>query len=261
MALDSKNLFKEYFKLVDEEVIFIGNKLVIQIPEKFITDGITQIDQTNITTLGIFEGLIFDDIEEEDITKYKHKFCYKLPATIYMRPSHIDKSVVLVDDIETETVVKENYYSLIFLNGDTFIVSTSLVQNFKVVDNFINMMLNGKLPKDIRYDEISEIWSKCAFINGSGSMGSDFVTLSTIVSNLVRDPMNLSRPFRLKADEYYKKGIYNGKMIMYRDIPRYISNFTAITGSDPKHSITVAMERIHGEGDNDIISPVEENIM
>jgi hypothetical protein len=261
MAIDSKSMFKQFFKRENEEVVFIGNKLIIQIPEKFIEDGITQINQTTITTLGIFEGLIFDDINEEDITKYNHKFVYKLPATIYMKPSHIDKTTVTVEDIETETVVKENYYNFIFLNGDTFIVSTSLVQSFGVVDNFINMMLNGKLPKNIRYDEISAIWSNCAFINGSGSMGSDFVTLSTIVSNLVRDPLDLSKPFRLSAEEYYKKGVYNGKMLMYRDIPRYISNFTAITGSDPKHSITVAMERIHGEGNKDIISPVEENIM
>lgn len=258
----TKSLFNKYFKIGEnKEVIFTGNKLVIQIPEQFLDDGITQINQTTITTLGIFEGLIFENPEEEDLTKYDHRFVSKLPATIFMKPSHIGKSVQTSENIETETLVKETYYNLIFLTGDTYIVSTSLVQNFGVVDNFIKMMLNGKLPKDIRYDEISLLWSKCAFLNGSGSMSSDFVTLSTIVSNLVRDPLDFSKPFRLKAEEYYKKGIYNGKMIRYMDIPRYISNFTAVTGSDPRHSITVAMERIYGEGQSDTLSPVEENIM
>ena len=50
-------------------------------------------------------------------------------------------------------------------------------------------------------------------------------------------------------------------MIRFMDFQRYISNFTAVTGSDPRHSITVAMERIYGEGQADTLSPVEENIM
>lgn len=258
----TKELFNKYFKKSDNgEVFFTGNKLVIQVPEQFLDNGITEINQTTITTLGIFEGLIFDDVEEEDLTKFTHRFIFKLPATMIMKPSHIDKNIQTTENVETETLVKETFYSFIFLTGDTFMVSTSLVQNFNVVDNFIKMMLNGKIPKDIRYDEISLLWSKCAFLNGSGSMGSDFVTLSTIVSNLVRDPQDFSKPFRLKVEEYYKKGIYNGKMIRYMDIPRYISNFTAVTGSDPRHSITVAMERIYGEGQKDTLSPVEENIM
>lgn len=258
----TKELFNKFFKITDTgEVIFTGNKLVIQIPEQFLNDGITEITQITVKTLGIFEGLIFDDTEEEDLTKFNHRFIAKLPAILFMKPSHINKTVQTSEDIETETLVKETYYNFVFLTGDTFIVSTSLVKDFKVVDSFIKMMLQGKIPKDIRYDEISALWSKCAFINGSGSMGSDFVTLSTIVSNLVRDPQDFSKPFRLKAEEYYKKGIYNGKMIRYMDIPRYISNFTAVTGSDPRHSITVAMERIYGEGQADTLSPVEENIM
>jgi len=261
MAIDSKEMMKKYFKIENGEVIFTGSKLIIQIPEKFIEDDITQINQTTVTTLGIFEGLIFDDVDEDDLTKYNHNFVFKLPAIIYMNPSHIETSIVTSEDLETETLVKEKYYNFIFLNGDTFIVSTSLVQSFGVVDSFIKMMLNGKIPKGIRYDEIATIWSNCAFINGSGAMGSDFVTLSTITSNLVRDPLDFSKPFRLNAEDYYKKGIYNGKMIRYMDIPRYISNFTAITGSDPRHSITVAMERIYGEGKSDTMSPIEENIM
>ena len=81
-----------------------------------------------------------------------------------------------------------------------------------------------------------------------------------IIANIVRDPENLSQPFRLVYDKYFAKGIMNGKMLRYMDIPRYISSFTAITGSDPRHGITLAMERIHGEHQTDIKSPVEEII-
>ena len=52
-----------------------------------------------------------------------------------------------------------------------------------------------------------------------------------------------------------------GKRIMYRDIPRYISNFTAITGSDPRFGVTVSMEKTKGQKKPDTNSPVEDMIM
>lgn len=259
--MEIKGILNKYLKqLEDNSIIFTGNKLVIHIPEKFIENGITVINQTSLMTLGIFEAYIFDDVEEDDIAKAIHKFTLKLPSNIFMRPSHIDKVTKYVENIDTDTMEKENYFSFIFLNGDTFIVSTSVVQSTDTVDNFIYMLLNGQIPKSVNYDEIAKLWSDCAILNGSGNLKSDFNTLAMIISNVVRDPNNLSQPFRLVYDKYYEKGIMNGKMLRYMDIPRYISSFTAITGSDPRHGVTVAMERIHGENEKDIKSPVEEMI-
>jgi hypothetical protein len=259
--MEFKGILKDYLKhMPDNSVVFKGEKLIIEIPEEFVERGVTVINQTDITTLGIFEAYILDDINETDVTKAIHKFTMKLPSNIFMRPSHIDKTTRMIENNENDTVTKASFYDLIFLNDDTFIVTTSIVQSFNTVDKFIYMLLNGQIPKTVKYDEIAKIWADCAIINGSGTLGSDFNTLAMIVSNIVRDPNNLSDPFRLVYDKYYAKGIYNCKMLRYMDIPRYISNFTAITGSDPRHSVTVAMERIHGEKGGDIKTPVEEMI-
>lgn len=254
-------LYDQYFKIEDGAVIFKGTKLIIQVPQSFIDDGITVIEQTDITTLGIFDGYIFEDVEGSDLEKADHHFVMKLPAKLFMKPSHIDVQDIMVEDTVNDTVSKEKFYNFIFLTGDTFMVSTSLVKQFGIVDNFMRMMLNGKMPKAIRYDEIASMWSECAFLNGSGALKSNYSTLATIVSNLVRDPKDYSKPFRYNAESYYAQRVYNGKVIRYMDIPRYISNFTAITGSDPRHSVTVAMERIHGEKQKDVFSPVEQNIL
>ena len=259
--MEIKGILSSYLKqLEDNSIIFTGNKLVIHIPEKFVENGITVINQTTIMTLGIFEAYIFDDIDEDDITKASHKFTLKLPSNIFMKPSHIDKISKYEENIDTDTLEKENYFAFIFLNGDTFIVTTSVVQSTSTVDNFVYMLLNGQIPKSVNYDEIAKLWSECSIINGSKTLKSDFNTLAMIIANIVRDPANLSQPFRLVYDKYFAKGIMNGKMLRYMDIPRYISSFTAITGSDPRHGITVAMERIHGEKQTDITSPVEEII-
>ena len=177
-----------------------------------------------------------------------------------MKPSHLEDSFVYVEDPETETLIKEKAINLVFHNGDSYIESMSLVKDTDNTDKWIVMLLNGRVPKTIRYDEKPKIWSKCNFLNNLGDAGSEFNTYSMIVANLERDPKNYATPFRLVLDKYYEKGIYSGKMIRYMDVSKHISNFTAITGGDPKHGITVAMDRI-ARGIPDVKSPVEDVIV
>lgn len=255
-----KDLYKQFFRIEpDNSITFIGDKMIVQIPTSFIDQNITQIINTSVTTFGIFEAYIFDDINETDISKAKHKFTSKVPSMVFMHPSHLEDSFVYVEDPATETLVKETVINLIFNKGDTYIESMSLVKDTDNTDKWIVMLLNGKIPKTISYDEIPVIWSKCNFLNNLGDAGSEFNTYSMIVANLVRDPKNYSTPFRHVFEKYYEKGIYMGKMIRYMDVSKHISNFTAITGGDPKHGITVAMDRI-ARGIPDVKSPVEEVI-
>ena len=260
--MDSKALYRKYFKrMPDDSIHFLGEKLIIQIPEGFVERGITKIIQTTVNTIGIFEGYISDNVDEEDVSKFEHKFVMKLPSSIFLNPSHIEKVSRMVEDIETDTMKKENLYNFIFMYDDVFIKTSILVQDFQSVDSFCDMLLNGKFPDSIRYDELPPLWAKCAEINGSKNLKTDFNTLAMIVSNLIRDPENFSDPFRLVYDKYYNRGVYMGKRIMYRDIPRYISNFTAITGSDPRFGVTVSMEKTKGQKKPDTHSPVEDMIM
>ena len=59
--MDSKALYRKYFKrMPDDSIHFLGEKLIIQIPEGFVERGITKIIQTTVNTIGIFEGYISD---------------------------------------------------------------------------------------------------------------------------------------------------------------------------------------------------------
>lgn len=261
MSENLKDLYKQFFRIEpDNSITFIGNKLIVQIPQSFIDQNITQIINTSVSTFGIFEAYIFDDFNENDITKANHKFTSKIPSVLFMKPSHLEDSFVYVEDPETETLIKEKAINLVFHNGDSYIESMSLVKDTDNTDKWIVMLLNGRVPKTIRYDEKPKIWSKCNFLNNLGDAGSEFNTYSMIVANLERDPKNYATPFRLVLDKYYEKGIYSGKMIRYMDVSKHISNFTAVTGGDPKHGITVAMDRI-SRGIPDVKSPVEDVIV
>ena len=53
----------------DDSVTFIGTKLIIQIPESFFKDNISKMIRSDVSTLGIFDGYIFDDVDEDDIKR------------------------------------------------------------------------------------------------------------------------------------------------------------------------------------------------
>ena len=135
---DFNALFDKYFKpQPDTSITFVGSKLVIQIPETFIEKGISSINRTTVTTIGIFDGYIFDDYSNDNISDADHKFTLKIPSNIFLTPSHIEKSTRIVEKVETETFEKENIYNLIFLEGDTFMLSSNVVQECSTVDNFM----------------------------------------------------------------------------------------------------------------------------
>jgi len=261
MADDLKSLYNKYFtQQPDGALIFNGGRLVIQIPSYFYSNGVTNVNQTTVETLGIFEGLIFDDPDEDDMTKYSHKFTSKLPANVIMKPSHINEASRIVEDVENETVVKETSIDLIFLKGDTFIVNTAIVQDLDVSDKYIAILLGAHMPKTIGYEELATIWQQCAAINGSGDLSSNFATFELICMNLTRDPKDYTVLFRHVYEKYYAEGIKNGTMINYVHVPKYTSGFTSLTSWDPKYGITVAMEHTRGEHKKDTVSPIEEAI-
>lgn len=254
-------LYDKYFvEEANNSLIFTGERLIIRIPPYFYESGVTTVNQTTVETMAIFEGLIFDDPDETDLTKYSHKFTMKLPANIIMKPSHINDAVQITEDVENETVKKENTIDLIFLRGDTFILNTNVVQDLDISDKFIDVLLKAHMPKTITYEELAIMWQKCASINGSGDLESNLATFELICMNLTRDPKDYTVLFRHVYEKYYANGIMNGTMINYVHVPKYTSGFTSLTSWDPKYGITVAMEHTRGENKKDIVSPIEEAI-
>lgn len=261
MADDLNLLYDKYFtQKPDGSLIFNGERLVIRIPPYFYSSGVTKIMQTTVETIGIFEGLIFDEYDEEDLSKFSHKFTTKLPGNVIMKPSHINDSVQISENIETETVVKENSIDLIFLKGDVFILNTNIVQDLDVSDKFIDILLNAHMPKTVTYEELVILWQRCAYINGSGDLDSNLAIFELICMNLTRDPKDYTTLFRQVYEKYYASNIMNGTMINYVHIPKYTSGFTSLTSWDPKYGITVAMKHTHKKNKKDVISPVEEAI-
>jgi hypothetical protein len=257
----NENLVKKYFKIEPNGgVTFIGSKLVVIIPDKYFRRGVAKIVNTNIITMGIFEGYIFDDVNEEDLAKAEHKYVLKAPNEITLVPSHIEKYAIEVEDSIEETLCKETVYELIFLQGDTYMANISVVSSLEVMKEFMEMIFFAYIPSTLNYVDTLKIWDKCNRDNGGGALKSNFSLLAAIIATLVRCPDDLSVPFRFKWDWYFDKHIYNGKLIRVYDAPKNTNSYSALTSADPKYGITVAIERRRAEHKKDDISPIEEVI-
>lgn len=254
-----KKIFDKYFKKNDNKSItFLGTKLIVIIPDKYF-NKIASITNTTVTTLGIFEGYIFDDIDEEDFSKATNKFVMKLPSEVILTPSNIDTFSIEKEDIIEETLKKENMTKLIFFQGDQFILSTSLVQNYNVIMSFLNMLFNGYMPSSLSYEDILLVWDNCNRFNGGGSLKVNITTLGSIIANIVRCPDDLSTQFRMRYERFREQGVKNGTLVRLYDLPKYTDSYSAITSADPKHGITVAIER-KNEGIPEITTPIEKAI-
>lgn len=258
---ESNSLFNKYFKLEkDNSITFLGEKLKIIIPEKYVEKDIAHINNNFVESIGIFEGYIFDDMSKEDINEADHSFVLKAPDMLYLDPAHVERIAMTVNDPINDVMKREFVYELTFLQGDTYIKDVNSVQDLGTADAMLGMVMNAQMPKSITYEDYLTIWDKCNRRNKAKDLNVTYNILAMIVSELIRTPDDMTKPFRLNFEKYYSKGIMNGKPIRAFDVPRFTNNFSSLTGADTKHGITVAMEQSRVEKRKDTPTPIEINI-
>lgn len=255
----SNSLYTKYFEQVGDSIYFKGEKLIITFPEEFIKKKVAIIVNKNVAVLGIYKGYIFDDIDEENLNNATHEYTLKSPSQYIITPSLIEEYTTSVMDTTNETMKRVKMIKLTFFQDDKYIDDVNTVVSTDVLESFMNMLLGGQIPETITYAELPKIWNECNRRNGGGNLTMNFNSLCSIVAGITRCPDDYSVPFRLKYKHYLSKGIEQGKMLRLYDVPKFTSNFSALTSADPKHGITVAMNR-KTESKKDIITPVEEAI-
>lgn len=257
----SKAMYNKYFsENASHEVTFLGEKLIILIPKEYIKKNIATIVNKDIQLLGIFEGYIYDSTDKDIEDEPTHHFVLKCPAQITLTPPSIFEYSTTIEDNITGEMYKEKYLKLVFYYGDIFIKNTVAIQSIDVYKKYADMLFSGHLPSLLSYEDVLETWDRCNRINGGKDLDVDYAMLAIIVASLTRCPDDYSTQFRLKYEQYYNKGIYNGKLIRMMDIPKYSSDFAALTGADAKHGITISMKNRRVDKKSETITPIEEAI-
>lgn len=218
-----------YIKKEGEKCIFSGDgELIYYVPEKFFDIGLAIPVGERMIMMGMCRYALFDNNGK------KLKIAdLKIPTTFECRPSLVTKET----NYHLQGTKEQLDYRLFhFKKGDELICNMDVPQDIVNVEKFFKLMSGGNLPDHIPYDRIHEYVLENAAANKFNYKVSPNI-IGILISELNRDPDDLTKPFRLSA----MKDMNNYKAISIIKIPKYTSPYTSITSENADEAIASAM--------------------
>ena len=157
--------------------------------------------------------------------------CFKFPTVFLTKPTSIEKikNVKLVDWSDAQ-----DYRVLKYEKGAQIVMSTKVPQDLQNVEFFYSLFLEGNLPVTIPYEDLYTYLIENIQLAGE-NYGITNQLLGIIVSEMARDPDNLEKAFRNSKAKHYKA-------INIKDIPKFISPYSAITSENWDEAVVNAIE-------------------
>lgn len=218
-----------FYKRDGDKVIFNDSgELIYFIPEKYFDIKISSAYGEYIDTMGVFSYALYN--ASGKMTTLKP---FKCPTMIRCRPSSITKEPKFHLQGTSEP---QAYRLLHFTKGDELISNVNVPMVVDNVEKFVNLLIRANLPETIPYDQIHEYIMANAALNKFNYKISPQI-IGVLVSELCRDPNDLSRPFRFTD----MKDMNGYKAISILKVPKYTSPYTAITSENADEAIAAAM--------------------
>ena len=175
---------RDIFQKKDGEIIFTGKYMEVYISEYYFDKGASEIIGDHFRTLGILNFRTFADADRNKPSKLK---VFNIPAEIYTFPSggYEEKNLNLIGKGE------EKYYVLKYYNGDIF-SHEKIVCSVDIFQICFNIILSGKLPPTIPYDNVLELWAGSFDIAKIDFDVPDLVK-EMIIAQIYRDPSDLTK--------------------------------------------------------------------
>lgn len=225
-----KEELEKYFTLTSENSLILNKtpnilRAEIRISKKMFEDNISVIFGDSVVTFGFLDIYVWETNNPIVIGNKKTKILLRLPNIITTSPTRI------VTDSENDEYILEYY------EEDKIIVTTKVPKQTSVVTKYFNLVMKGKLPDDIPYDEISKYFEECARINNF-NMKVNSLFVDIIVATVCRDPDNVSRQFREAIKDNPRISLTKRKLMNMELIPAITSQFGAISSGNPRYGIT-----------------------
>lgn len=157
--------------------------------------------------------------------------CFKFPTVFLTKPTSIEKA----RNIKlAEWSNAQDYRVLKYEKNAQIVVSTKVPQDLQNVEFFYSLFLGGNLPTTIPYEELYTYLTENIELAGE-SYGLTNQILGVVVSEMARDPNNLEKAFRNSNAKHYTA-------INIKDIPKFISPYSAITSENWDEAVVNAIE-------------------
>lgn len=198
-----------------------------------------------IHCLGVFETAYFDASG-----KVIERRMLNLPTWIDISVYESEnRKLKLPDDIE------ETEYKVITYYKNMKIMPSQIVKDGDNVEGYIDFILKGKIPHNIKYSNTLKLWMKNQKIN-SVSLGVPSVELEMILSVFYRYIKDPTKKFSTVIGGDEKVSEYDYIMKNVRQICQYTSTYAGVTFEDIDSMITTSLNRTK-RGDVEAKSPTE----
>jgi len=215
------------FKTINNSIKVACPNLRVYIPNSYFEEEIAEYVGSNIETIGVFYMSVHQK-DTDPLTKASlHSL--KIPSNITIFSDKKEKLRLKLGDVE------EIYTVLYFYENDIFLATDNIIQSPKNTLNFINLLHYGKLPQNIEYSEIINIYRENLELN-SVNLKVPSVLLEAIISELCRSKKDRNLPYRLDRS----MGFTYAPIKM---LPHLNSTFASISFEDPNKGIALSIKR------------------
>jgi len=131
----------------------------------------------------------------------------------------------------------EDDFMAFTVEGNSVMIQEALnVQNGKNSELFMNFLLGGKLPENLKYSDIALFLKEVSIMNGT-SLGVPMSVVEAMVGEMCRSAKDIYTPYRKIAG---RTGDENGYMnIRIQELPRVTSTFSGIAFEDVTSAVSV----------------------
>jgi hypothetical protein len=234
-----------YFKKSGNDIIFIGEKMEILIPNYFFDSKYSVVYGNIIKTFGVLPVRIYDKnnrVRTEVLS---------LPTNIYLYL--YDMTVENVEPIPE--VDSMDMHVLKYTKNDKIMKGTIDVDS-GIAEVFLGMLIGGKLPPYIPYKKLLDLWIK-NFKYTKTNLNVPTSVMGVIISGIYRDKKNNDIKYVESLNKNPNLSPYAYNAIRIRDVCAHDSVFSALTFEDMDTMITTSLN-MSKQNKKQNISPIEK---
>nr|DAW78275.1 MAG TPA: hypothetical protein [Caudoviricetes sp.] len=150
-----------------------------------------------------------------------------------------------------------NVYALEYVK-DSYVMEQSIVRGIAIASKFVNLILGGKLPSAISYDDLISIWWKNLEIAGF-TLQTPSKIMELILAEIYRSPNNKKQRFGQLYGSKDDVSPYAYKTGNVRDVVMELSTYSGIIFEDMGRAISNGINN-SVDGIDEPISPLEKII-
>lgn len=173
-------MLKKHVKLEDGYLVLNCPYAEFYVPKKYLEDGMAVDNGESFKSLGVFYIRTFSSKDKPNELEV-----LKLPGMIYMYPNQKE-----VQKLTIGAEYEDEYVVLKFFKGDR-IMQAAVKCDSAMPEFFLNCIVTGRIPKNIPYDKVIDLFIKVFTMNKVGIPVPTLI-LEMIISEVYRYKKNTS---------------------------------------------------------------------